>query len=102
MRAFGRRRRLRIQLPLGGAGLLIGLAGIGATITAQGYVFGGMGMALGGWLLLLSVTSTDTWAINLSICVTTILIATAVYQAVGGARVGVPVPAVATRTPRIR
>jgi hypothetical protein len=68
VRELGRSRRLRIQLPLGISGMIIAIANVsaaacwGMSLTA----LGGLGMALGPWLLLLTVMPNDALSIGLA------------------------------------
>jgi uncharacterized membrane protein (UPF0136 family) len=66
-RELGRRRRLRSQLPLGIAGLLIANVSVIAAYANQAAITAGLGMALGPSLLLLCALPTGTLEVGVTI-----------------------------------
>jgi hypothetical protein len=77
VRQLGRRRRLRIQLPLGGLGMFVSVVSVVVSYSIKWPSCGGLGMALGPWVLLLCVMPTDARAIGLAIVLIGVLIGVA-------------------------
>jgi hypothetical protein len=73
-RQLARRGRLRVQLPLGLTGVIIGTVSIATSWATQTSVLGMFGMGLGPWLLLLCVLPTETRAIGLAIALAVLMI----------------------------
>jgi uncharacterized membrane protein (UPF0136 family) len=83
-RELGRRRRLRSQLPLGIAGLLIANLSVIAAYANQTTLSAGIGMALGPSLLLLCAMPTGTLEVGVTIsCAATMIGTTMVWHLVG-------------------
>jgi hypothetical protein len=79
VRRLGRARRLRFQLPLAIAGGTIGLGSLCASLALQWIVLGGMGIALGPWLLLLCIMANDARAIAIAISLGVLLMAASCF-----------------------
>jgi hypothetical protein len=67
VRRLGRLRRLRIQVPLTCAGVLIAFAGVATGVSRSWLALGGFGGAFGPWVILLGVLPTQSHIIGISL-----------------------------------